>query len=482
MSGKTLKERTATGLMWGAVNNLLTQLLSAMIGIVLARLLSPADYGLVGMLAIFSAIANSLQESGFTAALTNLKQVTHREYNAVFWFSTSMAVVLYTLLYFMAPLIARFFHQPELTSLSRLYFLAFVFSGLGVAHAAHLFRNMMNREKTIIGLIALIGSSALGLILAWQGYAYWSLAWMQVAYIVIGDCGRLYYVRWLPSLDIDLKPLRQMFGFSSKILATNIVNQVTNNILSFIFGRLFTAQQVGNYTQANKWNNMGNSFVSGTIQQIAQPVLSSIADERDRQVRVFRKILRFTVFLSFPAMFGLAAVSQEFIFVTLGPKWADSAALLQILCIGGAFIPVCALYQNLAVSRGRSDIYMWCTLSLIATQIALILYCQQYGMKTMVAVYTLLNMVWVGVWQLMCHRLIGIRHRDFLKDIVPFMVIAVAVIALVYYLTMGIQQPVVLLCLRIPLCALLYFIVLRMAHTKILEDCLEYVRKIKIKN
>ena len=210
--------------------------------------------------------------------------------------------------------------------------------------------------------------------------------------------------------------------------------------------------------------------------------MSSIADERDRQVRVFRKILRFTVFLSFPAMFGLAAVSQEFIFVTLGPKWADSAALLQILCIGGAFIPVCALYQNLAVSRGRSDIYMWCTLSLIATQIALILYCQQYGMKTMVAVYTLLNMVWVGVWQLMGHRLIGIRHRDFLKDIVPFMVIAVAVIALVYYLTMGIQQPVVLLCLRIPLCALLYFIVLRMAHTKILEDCLEYVRKIKIKN
>ena len=161
-----LKERTAKGLMWGAINNLSSQLLMALIGIILGRLLTPADYGMVGMLAIFTAITGSLQESGFTAALTNLKEATHREYNAVFWTSTGISILLYLVLYISAPLIAGYFHQPGLIPLSRLVFASLLLAGIGIAHAAYMFRNMMNREKAITGFFALVGSGIIGITLA----------------------------------------------------------------------------------------------------------------------------------------------------------------------------------------------------------------------------------------------------------------------------------------------------------------------------
>ena len=167
--GDGLKERTANGLMWGAINGLSSQLLSVMIGIVLARLLTPAEYGIVGMLAFFSAIAGSLQESGFIAALTNLKQATNRDYNAVFWFCSLAAIIIYVVLFFCSPLIARFFHQPELIALSRLVFASLLMSGIGIAHAAYMFRNMMNREKAITGFFALVGSGIVGITLALNG-------------------------------------------------------------------------------------------------------------------------------------------------------------------------------------------------------------------------------------------------------------------------------------------------------------------------
>ena len=477
MSEKTLKEKTATGLLWGAANNLAIQVLSAMIGIVLGRLLSPAEYGMVGMLAIFSAIAGSLQESGFTAAITNMKQATGREYNAVFWFSTGMSVGLYVLLYFLAPLIAAFFHQPELVSLSRLVFASFVLAGIGTAHSAYMFRNMMNREKAVMNTIALLVSGGVGITLALHGYSYWSLAWQQFVYMCVVDICRLYYVRWLPSLKIDLTPVREMFGFSSKILITNVMNQVNNNVLSFIFGRLFAARDVGNYTQAAKWNQMGHSLISGTIQQVAQPVMASISEDAEgRQVNVFRKMLRFTAFLSMPAMLGLALVA-DFVVVLLGDKWTDSVMLLRILAVSGAFLPIQTLYQNLFISHGRSDTYMWCTFAQIVVQIAVILCFGGFGILYMVVAYAAIQILWLGVWQTLARRLIAVRNRDVLKDVCPFLLSAAVCVAVAGLTTQAVGQPVVRILLRIVISAILYLGIMKTARVKIFSESINYLFK-----
>lgn len=473
--GESLKERTAKGLLWGAVNNVTSQLLGVAIGIVLGRLLSPAEYGMVGMLAIFTAIAGSLQESGFTAALTNMKQATHRDYNAVFWFSTLMSVALYAVLYLSAPLIADYFRQPGLVPLSRLVFASLLMAGLGTAHAAYMFRNMMNREKALIGFAALTGSGIVGIALALGGYSYWSLAWQQFAYITIVNLGRLLYVRWHPSLHVDLSPIRRMFGFSSKILLTNIMNQANSNLLSFVFGRLFTAGAVGSYTQAAKWNLMGHSLITGTIQQVAQPVLASINDEENRQLKVFRKMLRFTAMLSMPALFGLGLIA-DFIVLLLGDHWADSVMLLRILCVSGAFMPIHTLYQNLFISHGRSDTYMWCTAAQIAAQLVVIVaFSTRGGLGLMVTAYTVLMVSWTAVWQLLAHRLTGLRLRDVLKDILPFMLAAIGCTAAAYVGTADISQPVLSIALRILITAVLYILVMKISGAKIFDECIQFL-------
>ncbi len=477
-----LKEKTAKGLFWGAVNSIMTQVLMVLIGIVLARRLGPAEYGVMGMLTIFTAIAASLQDSGFSSALVNLKDATHREYNAVFWFSTSMAAFIYLVLFLAAPLIADFFQQPALIGLSRLVFASLFLAGIGIAHSAYMFRNMMNREKALVNTVALIVSGMTGIILAYHDYSYWSLAWQQFIYMLITDLGRLYYVPWLPNFRIDMRPIREMFGFSSKLLITNIINQVNNNLLSLVFGKLYTPKDLGNYTQAMKWNTMGYGFVSGTIQQVAQPVLASVNDEEEgRQVNIFRKMLRFTVFLSMPTMLGLAFVA-EFIILLLGDKWEASVALLRLLCISGAFIPIHTLYQNLFVSHGRSNTYMWCTISQIICQMVIVLACSSFGIHTMVIAYVVMLVLWTGVWQLLASRLIGFSFLNMLKDVLPFLLITVGCITVVYFITRRIDDPLLLIVSRVVATALLYIGVMKIVRVKIFEECTEFfLKKLKHK-
>lgn len=476
MGKETLKEKTAKGLFWGALNNGTMQLLNIVIGIFLARLLSPADYGLVGMLAVFTAVAGALQESGFISALVNMEKPTDNDYNAVFWFSTLVGWGSYIILFLLAPLIADFFRHPELVSLSRFVFVSLLFSSIGNTPAAYLFKNMMVRETTLLRVTSLIVSGAVGIVLAFQGYAYWSLAWQQVLYITLTSLGRFFIIPWRPSFHIDLTPVRDMFSFSYKILITTIVNTLSQNLLTFIFGRLYSAKAVGNFSQAFKWDTMASTFVSGTIAQVAQPVLVEVNNDKERQTHVFRKMLRFTAFLAFPAMFGLSMVSHEFILLLISDKWTDSIPLLRILCISGAFLPFYTMYQNLIISRGKSAIYMWCTIALIAAQMMFVILFYRQGIVLMVSAYTVITILWLFVWQYFAGKETGLRLLDVLRDICPYLVVSAAVMAVTYLSTRFISNLLVLLVVRVLLSSLLYLAIMRWAGSKILMECLNFVR------
>ncbi len=475
----SLKDKTVKGLFWGAVNSGSMQLLNIIIGICLGRLLMPEDYALIGMITIFTAIAGNLQDCGFSTALINLKDIKPNDYNSVFWFNVLMGAGLYIILFFSAPLIAAYFHQPALIPLSRFVFLSFVIASLGIAHGAYMVRNLMNKEKAIISFVSLVCSGSTGVALAFLGYGYWSFAWQQVTYIFVLNIGRFYYVEWRPNLRIDFKPVKQMFGFSNKILITAIVSTVSQNILTFIFGRVFPIKAVGNFTQAFKWNTMAHSFVSNTVIQVAQPVFAQLNEESERQLRAFRKMLRFTSFIVFPAMFGFAFVAPEFIVITISDKWIESVPLLQMLCLGGAFIPLHILYQNLVISKGESGTYMWCNIAQILVQIALILTVYRFGIEVMVLAYSLLNVVWIFVWQYFAHRLIGIRLFDAIKDVLPFAAIAFLTMFVSYWIAKPIEHIVLLLVAKILLAGAIYFAAMKLSHAKIMEECLQYLLKKK---
>ena len=472
-----LKEKTARGLLWGALNSGSTQLLNLIFGIILGRLLTPAEYGIVGVLSIFTLIAGNLQSSGFTQALVNLKAPRNEDYTAVFWFNTLTSFVLYALLFLSAPLIARFFHQPCLVEVSRFVFLSFVISSFGIAHNAYMTKNMMNRELAIIGAIALLCSGGVATFLAFYGFSYWSLAWQQIIYITVLNIGRYYYTPWRPSWHFTFEPVRKMFGFSVKILITNIINTLSNNILTLLFGRLYPIKAVGDYSQAYKWNTMASAFVANAVGQVAQPVLASVKEEHGRSVRVFRKMLRFTAFLSFPAMFGLAIISNEFILLTIGKRWIDAVPLLQMLCIGGAFVPFYTLYQNVAISNGRSDIYMFCNIAQIVLQLVIIGFFYHLGINTMVMVYTLFTIAWLFVWQWTARRIIGLRFWEVIKDVMPTLCIALLVMATTYFVTLPLHHLLLLLICRILIAALLYAAIMKLLHVEMMDELLLFIKK-----
>lgn len=479
IDNQNLKEKTAQGLFWAFLSSGGIQLLNLVIGIFLARLLSPGEYGIVGMLAIFTLLANNLQESGFGVALVNIKDIKHNDYNSVFWFNVGTSLLLYLILFLSAPLIASFFHQPCLVPLSRFVFLAFVIASLGISPNAMLVRDLKMKEKAITSLSALVISGSVAVIMAMKGFSYWSLATQQIIYNVVIIVGRYYYTRWCPTFKVDFTPVKQMFSFSYKVLITAVLTTINNNVLTVIFGRLFPAQAVGNFTQANKWNTMANQLVSNTISQVAQPVLTRITDDHERQRRVFGKMLRFTAFLAFPAMFGLALVAPQVILVAIGEKWINSIPLLQILCLSGAFIPLYTVYQNLFLSQGKSDIYMWLTISQIAIMLVAVLACHKMGITAMVIAFACINILWLLAWQVFASRLIGYSFMQMLKDLLPFMVIALGVMGITYLLTMNISNMYILLIVRIVLAAVLYIITMKLLKARILEECIEFIRSKK---
>ena len=479
---ESLKQKTAKGLFWGAMNSGSTQILNLIFGIVLGRMLSPEIYSVVAILTIFVAIAGDLQSSGFTQALVNIKRPTDRDYNSVFSFNVVMSIMMYFILFLCAPLIADFYDRPYLTEVSRVLFLSFLIASIGIAHGGYMMKNMMNKEMAIIGFIALIVSGATGITLASLGKTYWALVWQQIAYISVTVIGKFFFVKeWRPRLTLDFGPVKQMAPFAMNILVTKIVNTVSNNILTNIFGKLFPDRLVGNYSQAYKWDTMANSLVANTVGQIAQAVLveASPSDhsEGSRELQVFRKMLRFTCFLSMPLMFGFALVANEFILITIGDKWTGCVPLLQVLCLSGAFVPLYTMYQNLAMSQGRSDIFMWLNIGQIALQIVIVMLFYRFSMLIMVCAYSIFMILWLIPWHIFTGRLIRYRWTDAFKDIAPFALSAMFTMAVTYWATDMITNLYILIAIRFCLAATIYYGIMKIAKVQILRECEQFILK-----
>ncbi len=476
MAEQTLKEKTAKGLFWGGVSNGVQQLLGLVFGVILARLLNADDYGTVGVLAIFSAIASTIQESGFTVTLTNKQEIRHEDYNAVFWFSLLVSSVLYIVLFLVAPLIARFYHKPELVSLSRFLFIAFWFAGLAVAQNAYLFKKMMVKERAKIDIIALAASGLFGVSAVLLGLGYWGLAIQSVLYSMVGSILRWYYSGWKPSLEIDFRPLKEMIGFSFKLFLTNIFNQINNNIFSVILGRYYGAKEVGYYSQGQKWMVMGHAFIGGMINGVAQPVLAEVVHDKERQCAVFRKMLRFGAFMSFPLLLGLAFVGEEFVVILVGEKWLPAVPFLQIFCVWGAVGYIWTLYTNLLMTHGKSDIYMVGMIGTGLSQCVVIYLTHPWGIYTMVVAYILVYFIMFFVWNLFAYKLIGIKMSVVLKDVSPYLFVVLFSFSIAWLLTKGIESIYLLFFLKILISAAIYLLIMKLSGAVVYKECISFLK------
>ena len=472
---ESLREKTAKGLLWGGVSNGIQQLLNLAFGIFLARLLTQADYGMVGVLTVFSAIAAALQEGGFISALNQRKQVSHSDYNAVFWFSFSCSLVIYGVLFFAAPLIADFYNEPQLTPLARYLFLSFVISSLSIAPRAYLFRNLKVKENTIIGITALLISGIVGVTMAANGFAFWGIATQTIVFVSVTTLLNFYFAHWHPTLGFSLQPIRQMIGFSSKLIITNVFTIINQNLFANLLGKFYNVTQVGNFSQANKWNQMGSTFVTNMLNGVAQPVFTKVDEDKERQLRVFRKLLRFTAFICFPAMFGLSLISRELIVIAITEKWLASAHILAVLCIWGAFAPINTLFSNLIISRGRSNIYMWSTIAQCLLLLVAVVGAYPFGFEWMLRMFVGIQIAWLLVWYWFVHQEIGLHFTDLLRDISPYLLLAAALTIGCHFLTAGIENIYVSIIVKIIVVAVLYAGILWLAGSVILRESVAFL-------
>ena len=477
-----LKDKAAKGFLWGALNNGAMQVLNAVFGIILARILTQADYGLVGMLTIFTAIAGSLQDSGFVSALVNRRDVTHADFNSVFWFNIGISACMYIIFFVCAPWVADFYHEPLLTDLFRYYSLGFFAASFSIVPRAILFKQLKQKELAQVTVLALLVSGSVGVTMALNEMAYWGIATQGIVYTTTISLLSWIISGWRPSTRITFRPIREMIGFSSKMLVTSIFTQVNNNIFSIVLGKFYTKNEVGTYNQANKWNIMGSSMITGMVQGVAQPTFVQVGDDRERLCRAFSKMLRFTCFVSFPAMFGLALVAPEFIVLLITEKWLPSAELMRILCVGGAFLPVSTLYFNMIISQGRSSIYMWNIICqgvlLLLTVIAIHLL--GGGIREMVIANVAIIVMWTGIWHWFVRRLTGFSTLQALRDIMPFLTIAALTMVATYFLTTGVSNLYLLLFSRIAIAAVIYVAALWLFGTKILRESLGFLLNRKV--
>lgn len=470
-----LKEKAARGFLWGGLNNGAVQVLGALFGIFLLRLLSPSDYGKIAMLTVFANLASTLQESGFMAALCNLKNPTHRDYNAVFWFNIMMGGSLYVLLYLCAPLIADFYHDADLLWLSRYMFLGFFITSFGTVQRAWLFRNMMNKQTCIIAIVSLVVSNVVGILMAWLGYAFWGLATQSLLFVSCMVLMNWYYSPWRPSLHIDLRPAWQMFGFSSRLLLTNVVNTLSSNAFSFLLGKFYGAHSAGVYGNARKWDDMCSSSINGMLTGVAQPVMAQVRDNRERSRQVFRKMLRFVSFVSFPCMFGIGLISREFLLIFTGPKWEESAYLLSLLSIYGAVFPLLTLYGQMVISQGKSNINMYSTMALSSLILLGLVLLHSYGLYVMVFYFIGINVAWLFVWQYFAYRLIGLRLWEALSDVLPFLILSAACMALTWWITRPIESLWLLLLAKVVLAAVFYVTAIWISGARIMRESVDYL-------
>lgn len=472
MSEQTLKEKTAKGLFWGSISSVVQQSLNLLFGLVLARILNASDYGMVGMLAIFSAIASTIQESGFTAALTNQKEKRDEDYNAVFWFSTLVGLFFYVVLFFCAPYIAHFYRKPELISLSRIMFLGFVFGGLGIASNAYLFKSLMVKERAKIDMVALFCSGVVGIILALNGFAYYGLAIQTTTYIGVGSLLKLYLAPWHPTGKLNFSPLKKMFVFSSKLILTNVFTQINNNMYSVVLGRYCDVRLLGFFTQGQKWTTMGHQLVSGMMSNVAQPVLVETVDDQNRQLNVFEKMIHFGAFVSFPIMLGIAFVSKEFVLIFLGDKWLESVIFIRLFCVWASLVYLWQLYGNLLISHRQSGSYFIGVVGTGLLQLFSVFLLFVFDVYVMIWGYILSYSIGVLFLNFLSKKIMPLPIIDILKGIFPYLYCCFFSFLLTWLFSSCFHNVYLVFILKIFLGSILYLLFLKLVKNDLLNEIL----------
>lgn len=419
-----LKQKTISGLTWSFIDSFSSQGIQFVVGIILARILSPREFGLVGMLTIFIAISQSIIDCGFSNALIRKKDCSQNDYSTTFYFNIGTSVFLLLVLYFCSGAISSFFKEPQLKPLIQVLGLGLLFNSFSIIQKTILIRELNFKLQMKISFIASLGSGLIALICAYSGMGVWSLVVLTLCRFGFNSFLLWIWSAWKPSGVFSKESFRTLFSFGSKLLLSGLIDTVYRNIYNLIIGKFFSAQQLGFYTQADQFQAIPSQNLVGVISKVSYPVLASIKDDKESLKMAYKRIIRTTMLVTFILMIGLAAISKALILVLIGEKWSQSVIYLQMLCFVGMFYPLHALNLNMLQVQGRSDLFLKLEIIKKIVAVPLIAATIFMGIKPMIIglfinslIAYILNSYWSG-------KLIGYSSLDQIRDILPSLLIA----------------------------------------------------------
>ncbi|MBR1630723.1 MAG: lipopolysaccharide biosynthesis protein [Paludibacteraceae bacterium] len=357
--GESLKNKTINGVVWSAVERFLVYGVQMIVQLVIARILSPTDFGLIGMLTIFIAVSQSFIDSGFSQALVRKQNRTETDNSTVFYFNIVMSCVIYAILYFSAPAVADFYKEPQLVSLMRVLCLVLIINSFAVVQRAIYTASINFKTQAKATFTAVLLSGIVGVVMAVRGYGVWSLVFQQLSNALLNTL-LLWaaYSSWRPRWIFSWVSFREMYSFGWKLLASGLLNTLYSNIYLLLIGKVYTKESLGHYTQAHTFAQLPSANATSIIQRVTYPVLCSIQDDDERLSRNYRQLLKLSAYLIFPIMCGLAAISRPLVFVLIGDKWLFASQLLVPMCFSMLWYPIHAINLNLLQVKGRSDLFL----------------------------------------------------------------------------------------------------------------------------
>lgn len=359
MHQESLKNKTIKGVGWSAADALLGQGVTFIVGLVLARLLSPDEYGLIGICLIFTTVLNGIVDSGFSNALIRKKNVTDEDYNTMFTTNMAISIVLYVLLFISAPFVSDFFHRIELIALVRVTGLILFLNALSITQVTILTKNIDFKTKTKASLVSAIISGVIGIAMAFMGYGVWSLVTQQLSKQLLYTLCLWVLNKWWPKFTFYNDSFKYMWGFGWKLLVSGILNNVWNQLYQVVIGRCYTSSTLGHYTRANECASIFSSNLTTIIQRVTFPVLSELQDDKKKLLVSYRKLIKVSMFVTVIFMFALGAMAEPMIYSLIGPQWHQAATFLPFICITMSLYPLHAINLNMLQVQGRSDLFLY---------------------------------------------------------------------------------------------------------------------------
>lgn len=428
----SLKEKTVSGLIWSFIESFSTQGITFIVGVILARLLTPQEFGLVGMITIFIAITSSLINGGFGTALIQKKNCNEKDFSTAFYFNVLMGIFFFLILFLSASAISHFFNEPQLIRLIQVLGIVIIIDAFSIVQRSILAKRIDFKLQTKISIIASIFSGIIGLTMAFNGFGVWSLVAKQISQQAINTILLWIWNKWRPLIVFSMDSFRQLFSFGYKLLISNLIDSIFRNLYYLVIGKYFSAQELGFYTRADQFQALPSSNIQWIIGRVSFPIFSSIQDDIPRLREAYRKLIQSSMLISFVLMFGLAAVAKPMILTLIGNKWEPSIIYLQMLCFVGMFYPLHAINLNMLAVLGRSDLFLKLEIIKRILSIPVVMIGIFIGIKTMIVGMIVLSGIAYFLNSYYSGRQIGYSSLQQLKDIYPSFILAAFIGGIVY--------------------------------------------------